>query len=171
MAELADALDSGSSGGNSIWVQVPSSAPNKTSPNLFGLVLFSPKIKTPNPLLLPATATICARAEYKITEPNKARKYGFVSPFIRTNTKELLQSKSSFVFIQAAGLVYHHASACISSPKAYIISRRLYSSVAWWYTMLRIDDIPQQVADNIQGLRLDWLWMCDIISKASSDRV
>ena len=29
VAELADALDSGSSGGNSIWVQVPSSAPTK----------------------------------------------------------------------------------------------------------------------------------------------
>ena len=29
-------------------------------------------------------------------------------------------------FIQAAGLVYHHALACISSPQAYIINRRLY---------------------------------------------
>ena len=30
VAELADALDSGSSEGNFIWVQVPSSAPEKS---------------------------------------------------------------------------------------------------------------------------------------------
>ena len=29
VAESADALDSGSSGGNTLWVQVPSSAPEK----------------------------------------------------------------------------------------------------------------------------------------------
>ena len=66
------------------------------------------------------------------------------------------------MFIQATGLVYHHprgavshhALACISSAltsisrqSEYIISRRLYR--------FRIDDIPQQVADSIQGLRLD----------------
>ena len=35
VAELADALDSGSSESNFIWVQVPSSAPNQYNPNLF----------------------------------------------------------------------------------------------------------------------------------------
>ena len=35
VAELADALDSGSSEGNFIWVQVPSSAPNQYNPNQF----------------------------------------------------------------------------------------------------------------------------------------
>ena len=46
-------------------------------------------------------------------------------------------------------MVYHHALACISSPKVYIISRRLYplsqwwytTASRWWYTMLCIDDI------------------------------
>ena len=33
MAELADALDSGSSESNFMWVQVPSSAPNSRNPN------------------------------------------------------------------------------------------------------------------------------------------
>ena len=46
VAELADALDSGSSGGNFIWVQVPSSAPTKADPNLFGSALVYVDIKT-----------------------------------------------------------------------------------------------------------------------------
>ncbi|MBR5871004.1 MAG: hypothetical protein IKZ09_08200, partial [Clostridia bacterium] len=29
----------------------------------------------------------------------------------------------SFIFIQAAGLAWHHASACMESPKAYGITK------------------------------------------------
>ena len=52
VAELADALDSGSSESNFIWVQVPSSAPNQYNPNLFpigdgfGLLLFFDRYET-----------------------------------------------------------------------------------------------------------------------------
>ena len=39
-------------------------------------------------------------------------------------------------------------------PPLYLITRQRAFSAAWWYAMLRIDDIPQQVADDIQGYAL-----------------
>ena len=50
--------------------------------------------------------------------------------------------RRAFIFIQAAGLVYHHASACISSPKAYIITRSVYFCALMIYNSFGIDDIP-----------------------------
>jgi hypothetical protein len=65
------------------------------------------------------------------------------------------------LFIQAAGLVYHHRA----KRGAYHQGRRtaLVSHHAPACIFLRlddiqrksVDDIPQQVADDIQGLRLD----------------
>ena len=41
VAELADALDSGSSGSNTVWVQVPSPAPKIPNASAFGIFHFS----------------------------------------------------------------------------------------------------------------------------------
>ena len=41
VAELADALDSGSSGSNTVWVQVPSSAPTSRLSGLLVIFVFS----------------------------------------------------------------------------------------------------------------------------------
>ena len=39
-------------------------------------------------------------------------------------------------------MAYHHALACISSPQAYIISRRLYFAFAMMiYKAFRFDDM------------------------------
>ena len=61
--------------------------------------------------------------------------------------KELLSTKSSFLFIQAAGLAYHHRAKCgvyhqQRQSRCCISSRAsVYFPVAWWYTTLRVDDI------------------------------
>ena len=62
VAESADATDSKSVGSDIVRVQVPPPAPKKTAQPL-AVVLFSliPIVKTQNPLLLLATAIICAR--------------------------------------------------------------------------------------------------------------
>ena len=81
------------------------------------------------------------------SNPNKNwRKYLFYRCFRR----KIRQVSTCRIFLSIAkAMVYHHALACISSPKVYIISRRLYplsqwwytTASRWWYTMLRINDI------------------------------
>ena len=87
VAELADALDSGSSGGNFIWVQVPSSAPTKkvmtNGHHLFGLIRY----KDAEPLAVACNSNHLRASGALSFLPNNTRKYGFVSPFIRTNQK------------------------------------------------------------------------------------
>ena len=48
MAELADALDSGSSDSNVIWVQVPSSAPKAAERKFCGFFVYSPSVFSEN---------------------------------------------------------------------------------------------------------------------------
>jgi len=72
--------------------------------------------------------------------------------------QKILQKRIHFLqyfFIQVADLVYHRRKAYIISPQASISSPKVYSSATWWYPALWADDIPQQVADDIQGSRLD----------------
>jgi hypothetical protein len=49
----------------------------------------------------------------------------YVSISVGSTKKEVtFVYQKLLLFIQAAGLVYNHALACISSPKAYIITAR-----------------------------------------------
>ena len=50
----------------------------------------------------------------------------------------IITARSAAYIISPFGAVSHHALACILPA-------------AWWYTMLRIDDIPQQVADDMHA--------------------
>ena len=67
-----------------------------------------------------------------------------------------------FLYI-AKAMAYHHASACISSPQAHIINRRLYHFrnddiqhfVLMIYNFCEIDDMQGLRLDDMQGLRLD----------------
>ena len=45
-----------------------------------------------------------------------ARGHGFESPCVHQKRSNFCLPKVTSFFIQAAGLAYHHASACISSP-------------------------------------------------------
>ena len=56
-------------------------------------------------------------------------------------------------FIQAAGLAYHHASACISSPKAYIITRSVYFRGLMIYKACALMIYNSFGIDDIQRLR------------------
>ena len=70
------------------------------------------------------------------------------------------QQPSFFVFIQAAGLAYHRRAKCgvyHQGRRAALVSHHAPACIppaAWWYTTLRVDDIPQQVADDIQCFAL-----------------
>ena len=62
-----------------------------------------------------------------------------------------------FLFIQAAGLVYHRRAKCgvyHQGRRAALVNHHAPACIflaAWWYSMLRIDDMPQQVADYIHA--------------------
>ena len=68
-----------------------------------------------------------------------------VNRFIFTNPAEGAKSSSrkTCLFLSIAkAMVYHHALACISSPKVHIISLRLYFAFAMMlYKAFRFDDV------------------------------
>ena len=61
-----------------------------------------------------------------------------------------------FIHCKSNGISSRNLFACISSPKVYNISRRLYSLLQWWYTMLSIDDIQFYKIDDMQRLAIDF---------------
>ena len=68
------------------------------------------------------------------------------SPLMSTKKEVTFVYQKLLLFLSIAkAMAYHHALACISSPKVHIINRRLYR--------FRNDDIPQQVADDMQFLQ------------------
>ena len=66
-------------------------------------------------------------------------------------------SRKTWSFLSIAkAMVYHHALACISSPKVYIISRRLYFAFAMMiYKAFRFDDM-QFLAELMIYTPLAW---------------
>ena len=74
--------------------------------------------------------------------------------FCQRNSKILKALLSGFFY--PSRLPWHIITAqravYIISPSGCISSRAsVYSPAAWWYTKLRFDDIPQQVADDIHA--------------------
>jgi len=70
--------------------------------------------------------------------------------------------KVPFLFIQAAGLVYHHDAVVDiikgGEPPLYLITRqRAFFLRLDDIQRQAVDDIPQQVADDIQGYALIYL--------------
>ena len=54
-------------------------------------------------------------------------------------------------FIQAAGLVWNHALACMASPQAHGITKGAFLCGLIPYDCFAINSIPQQVADSMHG--------------------
>ena len=73
--------------------------------------------------------------------------------FVRPSQKSRIFLIRLF-FIQTAGLSSRFSVYLISPLDCISSLVRVYFSAVWWYTMLRIDDIPQQVADDIQCFAL-----------------
>ena len=75
--------------------------------------------------------------------------------------QKIRQVSTCRIFLSIAkAMAYHHALACISSPKVYIISRRLYPLSQWWYTRL----LPWRYTK----LRFDDMHACGVIWYVSS---
>ena len=86
------------------------------------------------------------------TKGDYATGEGYEKSHLRNQQKRnLCLPKVPFLFIQAAGLAYHHDAVVDiikgGEPPLYLITRQRASC-------LRLDDIPQQVADDIQCFAL-----------------
>ena len=76
------------------------------------------------------------------------RKISFLSSLYKKTTN--FDRNLSF-FIQAAGLVWNHALACMASPWAYGITEDAFFCGLIPYDCFAINSIPQRVADSIHG--------------------
>ena len=69
----------------------------------------------------------------------------------KSQTWYIIDARSAAYIISSFGAVYHHASACIS-----LRLDEIQHYVLVICNSSGIDDIPQRVADDIQGSRLDF---------------
>ena len=108
-------------------------------------------IKIPNKKSIFGILHICPWRNW-ITQQIPILEIGGSNPFGRAKNKYLLSTKRYLFFIQAAGLVYHHRTKCGAYHQGRIAA--LVSHHAPAYIFLRLDDIPQRVADNMQNFVL-----------------
>ena len=146
-------LPSGSSGGNFVKVQVLLPAPKRnTKANALVFLFDAGKASQKLPAaskVFKVRKTIKRRAMFaKANLPLSEAKHGSQSFYPHQEKRPFYNGLFS---IQAAGLVWHQCTCVVYGIAKGVWHHQRCILAARCHTMLRIDSIPQQVADSIHG--------------------